>query len=114
MRNQDLILKDMISIIKVEPKRLQSIIMQNKMLKHQVDLFEGERKQLVEAAFNYSKESRELRAKLMQAESEKDLIEANIYQYSSELTFYKVVSVISLLVVLALSVKMLNNSINGL
>lgn len=86
-------------------KKIVSLEEQNKMLKHQVDLFEGERKQLVESAFYYSKELRELNTKLMQAESEKDLIEASSYQSTYEITFYKVVSVVSLLAVLALSVK---------
>ena len=80
MRSKELELMDMISIFRAEPKRLDNMLesvklltVRNKILEEQVDLFEGERKQLVESAFNSAKECRILN---------KSLIDKDIQIYS--------------------------------
>lgn len=78
-RSKELELMDMISIFKAEPERLDNMMegskllaARNKMLEDQVELFEGERKQLVEAAFSSAKECRVLNKSLIDKDRQID------------------------------------------
>lgn len=88
-------------------KKITNLEEQNKMLRQQVELFEGERTQLVEAAFKSAKETKQMETKFtdmeMQRNCLRDLLaketdEKNrYYSDSNALVFYKAVSVIALL-----------------
>ncbi len=63
-RGKTLVLQDAISIIKVDPKRLEELYDKKTMLEQQVDLMEGDRRSLVEEAFHNKKEIINLKLQL--------------------------------------------------
>ena len=127
-RSRDLELADAVSILQVEPERLGNMWDSYDLLKAannervnrlntQIELFEGERQELVEAAFRVNKELKQSEAKLADMEAQRnslrDLLSRETslknkyYMESRSQFFFQVVSVVSLLVVLVLTIMVL-------
>jgi len=127
-RSRDLELADAVSILKVEPERLGNMWDSYDLLKAannervnrlntQIELFEGERQELVEAAFRVNKELKQSEAKLVDMEAQRnslrDLLSRETslknkyYMKSRSQFFFQVVSVVSLLAVLVLTIMVL-------
>ena len=124
-RSRELELKDAISILQVEPKRLGNMWDSYDLLKAannerinrlntQIELFEGERQELVEAAFRVNKELKQSEAKLVEMTAQRNslrdilsketALKNEYYMASRSLVFYQSVSVIALLAVLFLTI----------
>lgn len=127
-RSRELELKDAVSILKVEPERLGNMWDSYDLLKAannervnrlntQIELFEGERQELVEAAFAYDKQAKQSEAKLVDMEAQRNslrdllsketALKNEYYVSHNAIGFYKAVSVVSLLVVLVLTILVL-------
>lgn len=124
-RSKELELADAVSILQVEPERLGDMWAAYDLLKeankqkldrlnNQIDLFEAERCQLVEAAFKANKEAKTIESNLTdvvrQRNSLRELLENETqlknkyYMSCRSLVFYQSLSVIALLVVLVLTI----------
>ena len=124
-RSRDLELKDAVSILQVEPERLGNMWDAYDLLKEankqkfdrlntQIELFEAERTQLVEAAFSSEKEAKRIESNLKDVLAQRDqlrdlyLIETELKnkycKASRSLVFYQSVSVMALLAVLFLTI----------
>lgn len=127
-RSRDLELADAVSILQVEPERLGNMWDSYDLLKAannervnrlntQIELFDSERKELVEAAFAYDKQAKKMEVMFMEMSEQRNALREllsketalkNEYYVShNAIGFYKAVSVVSLLAVLVLTILVL-------
>jgi DNA repair exonuclease SbcCD ATPase subunit len=95
-------------------KKIVELESKNSMLSQQVELFESERKQLVEAAFRANKETKTVESNLKDVLNQRDALRELLakevdlkneyYVAKSSITFYKAVSVVALIAVLVLTI----------
>ena len=124
-RSKELELKDAVSILQVEPERLGNMWDSYDLLKAannervnrlntQIELFEGERQELVEAAFRSNRELKKIQNDMKDIVAQRDQVRElylketelknKYYMASRSLVFYQSVSVIALLAVLFLTI----------